>query len=72
MARACKPRDPSHAIHVKGDKGGHIDLVKGGPRLAYLWVGDARGSYVATFSGENALRKLAKAILREVGGEGGE
>ena len=45
-----------------------ITLVRGG-ELAYLWVGNSDKPMFCfgTLSGEDNLRKLAKAILREVG-----
>jgi hypothetical protein len=47
-----------------------LSLVKGG-RRAYLWVGvrwkpDAGWKTIITFSGNESLRKLAEAILKEI------
>ena len=55
-----------HRIAIRGDHGGEVDVVKGGPRRAYLWSGHPEGR-VVTISGEKTLRKLALAILAEVG-----
>ena len=47
-----------------------ISLVRGG-ELAYLWIGNSDNPQFCygTLSGATNLRKLAKAILREVGEE---
>lgn len=59
--------ETNHPIHVKGDvSGSEIVLVGGGPRRAYLWFCD-KGGNIGIASGAVALRKLAKAILAEVG-----
>jgi hypothetical protein len=44
-----------------------ISLVRGGP-LTYLWIGNADKPLFcyATLSGEDNLRKLAEAILKEL------
>lgn len=57
--------EKGHVITLAGDMNrGELLLVKGG-RNAYLWVGDR--DVVITFSGPSTLRKLATAILNEVG-----
>jgi len=69
MSRIRKAVEDHHAIVLGSDIGdeGEMMLVKGG-RMAYLWVGPERGrDGIYTFSGAVALRKLAKAILEEVG-----
>jgi hypothetical protein len=43
---------------------GEFIVVRGG-RRAYLWVAEPGGT-VATLHGQETLRKLARAILREV------
>lgn len=45
-----------------------ISFVRGGP-LAYLWIGNADKPMFCygILSGEQNLRKLAEAILRELG-----
>lgn len=43
-------------------------LVRGGKR-AYLWFGFRDRACIGTLSGPATLRKLAKAILAEVGDE---
>ena len=65
MARVMKG-DKHHRIAIRGDNGGEVDVVIGGKRRAYLWVGHPEGK-VVTVSGEKTLRKLALAILAEVG-----
>ena len=68
-SRAIKP-DKDHPFKLRTNRGTFIRLVPGGPRRAYLWIGDAEDNYVATVSGRAALSKLAHAILRELGEEG--
>jgi hypothetical protein len=65
MARVIKG-EKHHRITIRGDHGGEVDVVKGGKRRAYLWTGHPEGK-VVTVSGEKTLRKLALAILAEVG-----
>ena len=63
MARIIKPTF-GQAFCMRADfDEGTLSLVKGGKR-AYLWIDNGR---VATFAGAGALRKLAHAILAEVG-----
>jgi hypothetical protein len=71
--RATKPKHKDHAFRgiekntrtkLEMDNS-EITLVKGG-RLAYLSVGRVIGDSDYTFTGASALRKLAKAILREI------
>lgn len=63
-ARCTRCRNGSHVLHLHR-RGGEF-IVVGGGRRAYLWAGAADGS-VATLSGVATLRKVAKAILQEVG-----
>ena len=57
--------DPSARFQATDHR--EISLVRGGP-LSYLWIGNAdKPSFCyATLSGEQNLRKLAEAILREL------
>lgn len=41
-----------------------VDLVPGG-RLAYLWIGDGE-RHLTTIAGVTTLRRLARAILKEL------
>ena len=73
MARIRKTKKSYHRLTVEGDrKTGELILVRGG-RYAYLWVGDGRDENptnpraCVTFCGSLTLRKLAYAILAEVG-----
>jgi hypothetical protein len=64
---AEKP-DPDSIFRRKGSE---ITLVRGGKKHAYLWVGYHNDSPeqgdIYTFRGASSLRKLAYAILKEVG-----
>jgi hypothetical protein len=72
MSRVVKSKDSWHAITIRNAKGlgthvrGKIILVSGG--RPYLWCGpDESGKgEIYTFSGKATLRKLARAILKEV------
>jgi hypothetical protein len=69
MARIKKTKDSWHRLTVKGDNRGELLVVRGG-RRAYLWIGnrpEESSPYCVTFSGSLTLRKLAYAILAEVG-----
>lgn len=50
----------------KDHAAGKVEVVPGGKRM-YLWIGHKDGACVALASGPARLRKLAKAILAEVG-----
>jgi hypothetical protein len=67
MANKVIPnKEKSHRITIKCDhRNGEIILVGGG-RNAYLWIG-SEGTCATHLSGRATLRKLAKAILAEVG-----
>jgi hypothetical protein len=67
MARIRKTQDKdNHILEIIGDRDeGRLFLVRGGKR-AYLWAGEAS---LVTVSGVVTLRKLAQAILAEVGKE---
>ena len=73
MARVVKAKKGQNArIRLYADNqpslnAHEIVLVPGGPRNAYLWIGPFVGRASCTVSGEVALRKLAQAILKEVG-----
>lgn len=66
----CDRCPKSHRLHIRrGDT--EVIVVRGGPQRAYLWV-ERRGSNghlptAAWISGAATLRKIAKAILAEVG-----
>ena len=69
MARLVKPKEKFHMITLQqpfGDHVGELTLVGTGKR-SYLWSGSVEGGRCQIFSGVVALRKLAKAILKEVG-----
>jgi hypothetical protein len=73
MARIAKLKDAkNHVLEIWGDKHDGItnDEVRlvGGKRRAYLWAYSPRGGCI-TISGRKVLRKLAEAILNEVGKE---
>ena len=57
-------------MRLKGgtQEGATVELITGGKR-AYLWVGSDAAPYecYGTLSGAASLRKLARAILAEVG-----
>jgi hypothetical protein len=69
VSHIIKPVSKEHTFAMTDDFGkGMLNIVEGGPRRAYVWVGPKDGSGVVyTFSGERALRELAKAILKEIG-----
>ncbi len=60
----------THPHHVfTAHERGHELLLVGGGRNAYLWVGPRDGGIggtIYTFVGQQTLRALARAILREV------
>lgn len=63
--RVRKPEEKHHAFRAT-EHTCEILLVRGG-RHSYLWVGEeSAGSRVYTFTGQQGLRALARAILREV------
>lgn len=66
MRRKLDSGDPPSRFVATANR--EIGLVRGG-KLAYLWIGNADSPTFcfATLSGATNLRKLAKAILREVG-----
>ena len=59
--------DPVRLAYEFSEEPPKMILVKGGKKSSYLWVGGENGPCYATLSGQVALRKLAKAILAEVG-----
>lgn len=65
-ARVSKPRERWHTFRLVDGKAELILVGKGGH--AYLWTGPNDGTCVGctTFSGQQSLRKLARAILRTV------
>jgi hypothetical protein len=69
MARIAEPENSWHLIRIISDhKDGEVLLVRG-KKLAYLWVGKNPGAEpgCVTIGGVKTLRKLARAILDEVG-----
>lgn len=64
MAKLLKPTKTYHRLYIKADGDGSLTLV-GGKKLAYFGVNAPKG--YAIFSGAATLRKLAQAILDEVG-----
>lgn len=65
MSRVVKS-EKHHGITIREDDY-EACLVKGKSR-AYLWVGPIQGNRgIYTFSNADTLRKLAQAILKEVG-----
>jgi hypothetical protein len=67
MARIIRTKDKDHRLTISADHGdgGQVLVVRGGGE-AYLWAGRPTG-HVITVSGVTVLRKLARAILAEVG-----
>lgn len=66
MARILKNEYNDHAITIGGDgDDGELLLVKG-KRHGFIWCG-RKNERPMIFSGPATLRKLAKAILAEVG-----
>lgn len=65
--------ETAHAFHARGRNEvigrGEFVLVRGGKRRAYLWAGNANAGSVSFVGGATTLRKLALAILDEVGHE---
>lgn len=67
MARVCRTKNKNAALAVRIDNGrGSLELIRGG-RRAYLWAHTERADGLLSISGEATLRRLAKAILAEVG-----
>lgn len=65
--RQIKTESKVHRFRAIDDcKDGEIVLVSG-KKQAYLWVKVNAEHGVVTFTGAATLRKLAKAILQEVG-----
>jgi len=65
-SKVVKNQEKSHRITIKCDhRDGEIILI-GGKQRAYLWIGSG-GTCATHLSGAATLRKLAKAILAEVG-----
>lgn len=66
-SKRCTDHDCAmhHKLHAESD-GHRITLVGDGPR-AYLWFAPAPHGSAGFISGPTTLRKLAKAILKEVG-----
>lgn len=59
-----------HRLQAKGDDKNRdyvIEVIGGGN--PYLWIGSNSGSATMTVSGKKTLRRLARAILDEVGDE---
>ena len=66
MSKFVKPQQKYHAVRLRSDGNQGELLLVGKGRNAYLWAG-TDGNYVpVTFSGQQTLRKLAKAILENV------
>lgn len=57
---------PHLLIRLATEDGCEVNLVSGGPRNAYLWIGNNEGNMHTTISGEKALRALADTILKEL------
>jgi hypothetical protein len=57
-------------IRLRGFQDGRELHVVPGGRLAYLWIGHEPGQCFGYVSGPATLRRLARAILREVGSRG--
>jgi hypothetical protein len=71
MARQVKNREKWHSFTMRqriGEGIGELTLVGKGKR-AYLWAGRVEGGRCEFFSGAATLRKLARAILKELGPE---
>jgi hypothetical protein len=60
-----------HRLHLKTKGRSEIDakevIVVGRSRQTYLWLGNANGKFLTALSGPATLRRVAKAILKEVG-----
>jgi hypothetical protein len=67
VSRVSKGKFDHHVLKLSASIGpSEITLVRGGKR-AYLYVAQIEPPAFCAFSGEVALRKLAHAILKEVG-----
>lgn len=65
MARTRKPQFKDHTFRMV--EGNYELLIVGRGRNAYLWAGSNAGTIgCTTFTGQQALRSLARAILRAV------
>lgn len=68
MARVLKNRFPFHRMTIEADGNAGQFLFVGSGQKSYFWAGCITSdSNVATISGAATLRKLAYAILKEVG-----
>lgn len=65
----CSQCAKHHRIHLRpNEKNVRVEMtVTGRGQSAYVWIGGMDGRYVGSISGPATLRKLAKAILAEVG-----
>ena len=64
MARIAKPQHAHHTFRLL-DKENELLLVGKGSH-AYLWVGPIQDGKAHVLGGQQALRALARAILRNV------
>ena len=65
-ARFVKPKRDYHTVRLRGDSNNGEILLIGTGRKAYLWAGVDGNYEPLTFSGQQTLRKFAKAILRAI------
>lgn len=66
MARIIKPEEKWHQLRVRSDRNNGELLLVGTGRNAYLWAGCDGNGAVVIFTGQQTLRKIAKAILANV------
>ena len=66
MARVIKNQEKWHALTIKGDHGGDVVLVAGGRRSYLSCHGKPVSGGYLSISGAVTLRKLARAILKNV------
>ena len=69
QAKLIPVEEKHHRLAILSDMGCEVYLVRGGPRRAFIWIGDENGINSDTISGEKALRALAEAILAELDGK---
>ena len=77
MARAVQNERAGHKLTLRSNYNADVTMIlMSSGKSARLWIGKwddindyGRFKFVASFSGPATLRRLAKAILREVGDE---
>jgi len=65
-AKFVKPERAYHTVRLRGDSNKGEILLVGTGRKAYLWAGVDGTNEPLTFSGQQTIRKFAKAILSAI------